>query len=208
MSNPSLRWGLLAALAVAIGLVAGMLLLRPAIREIASGTLLSTPRPVPEFALADTDGKPYTKADLAGHWTLIFPGFTFCPDVCPTTLATLKAVHDRLGAAAADVQVVLLSIDPARDTPEKLGAYVHAFSRDFRGVTGGNEELEKLGASLGFVYAKVTGATPETYTMDHSVQMILIGPDARLRGYFSPPYKIDALVADLRALTASTAHRS
>ena len=208
MLNPSLRWGLLAASAVAVGLTVGAVLLKPATLDIHSGTLLQASRPVIDFTLADADGKPFTRADLAGHWTLIFPGFTYCPDVCPTTLATLKAVHEKLGSAAANLQVVLMSIDPERDTPDKLAAYVHAFSKDFHGVTGSNAELDRLGANIGFVYTKVPGVTPDRYTMDHSVQMIVIGPDATLRGYFSPPFQVDALVADLRALTASTAHTS
>ncbi len=202
MSSPFLRRGLIASFAVLIGIVAGMVLLKPAATEIRSGTMLKTPRPVIDFALNNADGRPFTKADLMGHWTVIFPGFTFCPDVCPTTLTTLRVVHEKLGDAAGKVQIVLLSVDPERDTPEKLGAYVHAFSPDFFGITGPTTQLDPLSQSLGFVYTRVPGATPETYTIDHSAALIVIGPDARLHGYFTPPYKVDALVADLRALVA------
>lgn len=208
MSNSSLRLGLIAAFAVAIGLVAGTILMKPSTVELRAGTLLQTPRELIDFQLARSDGQPFTKADLAGHWTLIFPGFTFCPDVCPTTLTTLKAVQARLGADAPKLQVVMLSVDPERDTPEKLGAYVHAFSADFLGVTGSTAELDRLGGNIGYVYTKVPGATPETYTIDHSASMILIGPDARLRGYFSPPFQAEALADDLHRLTASADPKS
>jgi len=209
VSNASLRWGFLAAFAALIGIVAGTALLKPATVEIRSGTVLRTPRPVIDFVMNNADGKPFTKADLAGHWTVIFPGFTFCPDVCPTTLATLKAVREKLDAAdAAKVHVVMLSVDPERDTPEKLLAYVHAFSKDFVGITGSTETLDRLGENIGYVYTKVPGATAETYTIDHSAAMILIGPDATLRGYFTPPYTVDALVADLRTLIATTPQAS
>lgn len=202
------RWGLLASFAVLSGIIFGAILLKPSAIEIRSGTLLGNARPIIDFALADSDGKPFTNAELKGHWTVIFPGFTFCPDVCPTTLTTLKAVQEQLGDAAAQVQVVMLSVDPERDTAETLGRYVHAFSPAFLGVTGSTKALDALGESIGYVYTKVPGATPETYTVDHSASMILIGPDARLRGYFTPPYKVEALVADLRTLIASTGKAS
>lgn len=208
MSSPSLRLALLAAFAAAIGIVAGTILLRPAGIALRTGTLLQQPREIVDFRLVTSTGQTFTKADLAGHWTLIFPGFTFCPDVCPTTLATLKAVQARLGADAAKLRIVMLSVDPERDTPEKLGAYVHAFSADFLGVTGPTPELDRLGESIGYVYSKVPGATPATYTIDHSASMILIGPDARLRGYFSPPFQAEALADDLRRLTEAPATAS
>lgn len=209
MSTASPRRGLLAAFAVLAGIIVGAVLLKPQTITLASGTLLKTPREIVDFSLADASGQPFTKASLAGHWTVVFPGFTFCPDVCPTTLATLKAVLTQLDPAeAAALRVVLLSVDPKRDVPEKLGAYVHAFSPDFIGVSGSTAELDRLGASIGFVYTKVPGATPETYTIDHSAELILIGPDQRLHGYMTPPYHVPALVADLKTLLSKLPART
>lgn len=208
MSKAFPRWSLLVSFAVLAGIIAGAILLQRPGLVIRSGTLLGKARPVIDFTLSDTQGQPFTKAALQGHWTVIFPGFTFCPDVCPTTLTTLKAVQAQLGADAPRVQFVMLSVDPERDTPEVLDRYVHAFSPDFVGVTGPAEVLDALGESIGYVYTKVPGATPETYTVDHSAAMILIGPDATLRGYFTPPYRVEALVADLQALVASTGKAS
>ena len=204
VSNRSLSWGLLAAFAVLIGIVAGLVVLRPSTVQIQSGTLLQQPRPIADFSLNGSDGKPFTRADLAGHWSLIYVGYTHCPDVCPTTLAQLKAVEKGLGEDAAKVRFIFLSIDPERDTPETLGQYTHYFSPDFLAVTGPNAQLDALGANLGFVYAKVPGATPQSYLMDHSSALILINPRAGLAGYLTPPFKTENLVSDLKQIVGKS----
>ena len=198
--NRSLSWALLAGFAVLIGIVAGLVVLRPSTVQIQSGTLLQQPRPIADFTLNGSDGKPYTKADLAGHWSLLYVGYTHCPDVCPTTLAQLKAVEKGLGADAAKIRFIFLSIDPERDTPEALGQYTHYFSPDFIAVTAPNAQLDALGANLGYVYEKVPGATPQSYLMDHSSALILINPRAGLAGYLTPPFKTESLVSDLKQL--------
>lgn len=149
----------------------------------------------------DQDGQPYGNAQLTGGWTLLFAGFTHCPDVCPTTLGIMKQVEARLPAPG--VQLVFLSVDPARDTPEILHRYVRHFSGTMRGVTGSNEQLDALCASLGLAYVKVPGASDDAYTMDHSAALVLIDPLGRVAGYFSPPHRADALAADLAAVLKS-----
>jgi protein SCO1 len=194
-------WGLLAAFAVLIGIVAGMVVLRPpAAVQILSGTLLQEPRPIVDFNLAGDDGKPFTKADLAGRWNVIYVGYTHCPDVCPTTLAQLKQVEKGLGEDAAKLRFIFLSIDPERDTPQILAQYTHYFSPDFRAVTGPNTQLDALGKSLGFVYQKVPGQTPQSYLMDHSSALILVNPQVQLAGFLTPPFKTESLVSDLKQL--------
>lgn len=196
-------WVLLVAIAVLTGIFAGTVLLKPEAVEITSGTILKSPRPVEPFSLTRDTGAPFTNADLAGHWTVVFAGFTFCPDVCPTTLAELKAMTAKLGATADQVRVLLVSVDPGRDTPEKIGQYVRFFNPAFVGVTGTDAQLEALGRNLGFVYAKVDGATPDSYTIDHSTALILIDPQGRIAGYLTPPFKPDTMAADLNTLLAS-----
>ncbi|MBV8062376.1 MAG: SCO family protein [Nevskia sp.] len=203
VSNRNLSFGLLAAFAVLIGIIAGMAVLRPGTVQLQSGTLLQAPRPVPDFSLQGEKGA-FTKADLAGHWSVIYVGYTHCPDVCPTTLAQLKQVEKGLGPDAAKIRFIFLSIDPARDTPEALAQYTHYFSPDFLAVTGPDPQLESLGASLGYVYQKVPGQTPQSYLMDHSSALILIDPQARLAGYLTPPFKTESLVADLRQALGKT----
>lgn len=186
-----------------LGIAAGMFALRPQAVAITSGTLLKTPRPIDDFQLVATSGAPFTKADLAGHWTVVFAGFTFCPDVCPTTLTEMKAVNARLGEVAKDVRFLFLSVDPERDSPEKIGQYIRFFDPAFVGATGETAALDMLGANLGFVYAKVPGATPDSYTIDHSTALILIDPEARIAGYLTPPFRPEAMAADLKAIVAA-----
>ena len=195
-----IRLGLVAAIAAALGLAIGVMLLKPKNVEIQSGTLLETPRPLPPFTLTGDDGQPFTNASLTGHWTLVFAGFTSCPDVCPTTLTLLKGVMADLGARTQALKVLLLSVDPARDTPERLAHYVHYFDPRFTGATGSEAQLEALSRAMSFVYAKVPGATPDTYTMDHSASLMLINPQGQLAGFFTPPHRRQALVVDLNTL--------
>lgn len=199
----ALGLGLIAVVAAVAGLLAASYLFEPkdiSLIRLNSGTLLPQPRPLPEFALTDSDGKPFDKASLMNRWSIVFVGFTHCPDVCPTTLALLKTVNAKLQAEKKTLRVVFLSIDPERDTAAALGTYAHYFSPDFVGVTGPEEQLTKLGQAMGFVFAKAPGPTPESYTMDHSSALILINPDAQVAGYFTPPLKVDALVSDLSGL--------
>jgi len=200
VSNRYLSWTLLAGFAVLVGIVAGLAVLRPAAVAIQSGTVLQQPRAIAAFSLNGSDGKPYTRSDLAGHWSLLYVGYTHCPDLCPTTLAQLKVVEKGLGGDAAKIRFIFLSIDPERDTPEILDQYTHYFSPDFIAVTAPKAQLDALGANLGFVYEKVPGQTPQSYLMDHSSALILIDPKARLAGYLTPPFKTENLVSDLKQL--------
>ncbi|MBL6752027.1 MAG: SCO family protein [Nevskia sp.] len=184
-------------------MAAAVVLLRPAPAQIQSGTLLDKPRPIVDFTMTGDDGKPFTRARLLGRWHLIYVGYTYCPDVCPTTLATLKEMHRLLGADAAKVQVVFLSVDPERDTPQRLAQYVHYFSPDFQAITGDKAQLDALGTNLNFVYMKVPGATPQSYSMDHSAALILVNPQAEVAGFVTPPIVAEALAADLRNLMAA-----
>ncbi|MGH8455742.1 MAG: SCO family protein, partial [Stenotrophobium sp.] len=139
-------------------------------------------------------------ASLLGHWTLLYPGYTSCPDVCPTTLAMLKALDANLAKSGHKLSVVFLSIDPARDTPVRLATYVHFFNPDFTGVTAQEPALAQFTRMLGIAYLKVPGKTPETYEMDHSSGLILFDPQARYTAFFSAPQKLEVLAADLAAL--------
>jgi protein SCO1 len=198
--NPKMVWGLLAGFAALAGVAVSFAVLRQPEQPLRTGELLNPPRPVADFSLTGDDGQPYTKANLLGHWNLIYVGYTFCPDVCPTTLAQLKAVQAGLGADAAKLKVTFLSIDPERDTPQHLAQYVHYFSPSFSAATGPNAQLDAMGANLNFVYQKVPGATPQSYLMDHSSALILIDPQARLAGYLVPPFKTPDLIADLKTV--------
>ena len=203
MSKPltALILGTVAAVAAVAGLVVANFVFKPDQMpgtQIASGTLLPAPRAIPEFTLQGTDGQPFTRSRFDGKWSVIFVGFTHCPDICPNTMGLLKSVRAKLAESGQSLQVVLLSVDPERDTPETLKQYVTYFDPSFLGATGPNTELDKLGAAMGFVYMKSPGATPETYNVDHSSALILVNPQAQVAGYFTPPLRLDPLVTDLR----------
>lgn len=212
MSNPvkAISIALVAVVAAIAGLVVASLVFEPNSPDqpeggiqIASGTLLPSPRAIPAFALDGSDGAPFDKARFAGKWSVIFVGFTHCPDICPNTLGLLKTVHGQLQAQNKPLQVVLLSVDPERDTPETLARYVSHFDPSFVGATGAKAEIDKLGAAMGFVYMKSPGATADSYSVDHSSALILINPDGQVAGYFTQPLKVEPLVADLGKLIPS-----
>lgn len=201
-AHKSVLYGMIAALAAVLGVVVAVTLSQPrGTAELQSGTLLPQPRALPAFTLTDQDGQPFTAASLAGRWTLLFPGFTYCPDVCPTTLALLKQVKAGLGPEQP-LQVVFLSVDPERDTPARLKSYIAQFDPAFVGVTVGEPQLADVTRALGIAYAKVPGASPESYQMDHSASMILLNPQGQIVAYLTPPFEAGRLVADLKPLVA------
>jgi protein SCO1/2 len=139
--------------------------------QLASGTWLPQSKAVSEFELTDSSGRPFTRRDLAGAPTLVFFGFTHCPDVCPTTLLKLARVRRR--AAIAGLRVVFISVDPRRDTPSVLGAYVHAFDPQFQGLTGDPRTIAGLAANFGVAVNRVELPGGD-YTMDHSAVVFLL----------------------------------
>ena len=163
--------------------------------QLASGTWLPQPRPLDEFSLVDHTGRPYSTDDLMGHPTLVFFGFTHCPDVCPTTLAKLAQV--RKSAAVPGLQVLLVSVDPERDTPAALERYVHAFDPEFVGVTGTPQDIEKVTSTFGVAVAR-TELPGGDYTVDHSAAVFLLDDRARVVGVFTPPFDVARLAEDLR----------
>ena len=172
-------------------------------RQLQASLLYPQPKPLPEFVLQRSDGSPLTRKDWTGRWRLVFFGFASCPDVCPTALATAKAVRAQLLAQRPelDLAVSFVSVDPERDKHEQLGAYVSFFDPSFEAATGVPAQLLALTQSLGVMYVKVpTGPGPLDYTIDHSASLLIIDPQGRLAGLMRPPHRADAIVADLITL--------
>ena len=157
-----------------------------------------------DFALTDTRGKPRGLADFRGKAVVVFFGFTQCPDVCPTAMATLAEAIRRLGPDGERVQGVFITIDPERDTPELLSRYVPAFHPGFVGLYGDAAATERVAKEFKVIYRKAPGPTPETYTMDHSAGMFVFDPQGRLRLYVSHGVAADALADDLRELVRAS----
>jgi protein SCO1/2 len=155
-----------------------------------------------ELRLAGHDGKPRALADFEGKVVAVFFGFTHCPDVCPTTLATMREVKEKLGADGARLQVIFVTVDPERDTPELLSKYVTAFDPAFLGLHGSPEEIAQAAKHFKVYYQKVPGKTPETYTLDHTASTYLYDPQGRLRLFVRHGQSVDPIVQDVRALLA------
>ena len=161
--------------------------------------LFDTPRDPGEFSLIDHHGSPFTREDLIDQWTLIFFGFTHCPDICPTTMADLAELKAQLvGTEASDARVVMLSVDPARDTPERLAQYVPYFHADFIGVTGDFTNILSFAQRLNAPFRKVS--EPDgAYQMEHSANVMLMNPRGDYHGFFRAPLDIPKMRVTLRS---------
>lgn len=149
--------------------------------------LLETPRRFGELDLVDHEGRPFTRERLQGRWSLLFFGFTYCPDICPTTLADLdKFVASLEPSEVEDTQVAMVTVDPARDTAEQLARYVPYFNRSFTGVTGEFLDIHRFATALNIPFRKEAGAG-EDYLVDHSANIVLINPRGDYHGFFRAP---------------------
>ena len=157
-----------------------------------------------DFTLTDHTGKTRTLADFRGKAVTVFFGYTQCPDVCPTTLATLAEAMKLLGPDADRVQVLFVTVDPERDTQDLLAHYVPAFDKRFLGLYGDAAATERVAKEFKIIYQKQPGPTPGSYTVDHSVGVFIFDPQGRLRLYASHGQSPEVFAHDLRALLRTT----
>ncbi len=155
-----------------------------------------------DFKLPDASGRMRTLADFAGKVTVVFFGYTQCPDVCPTTMVELAEVKKALGADGAGVQGIFVTVDPLRDTPEVLQAYVSNFSPDFVALRGTPEETAALAKHFKVFYSKVPGPTPTSYTIDHTAGSYVFDAQGKLRLFTRYGSGAEALAHDLKLLLA------
>lgn len=170
-----------------------------AMRE-AGIVMLAEPRALPVSGLAYTAGGSWPQSTVPGRWQLVFFGYTYCPDICPTTLAELRQIYQRLPDRVRErLQVVMVTVDPHRDTLEQLRAYLDFFDRDFAGITGDLADIQMLSQALSIPF--IPGDTEKPgYTVDHSGNLAIIGPDGRQAGFIRAPLQIDALIEQLPLL--------
>jgi len=162
------------------------------------GSLIEPPMPAPDFSLRQGTGETFTLSEQKGSVALLFFGYTACPDVCPLTLAEMKRVKSELGRLADQVEVVFITVDPERDTPERMSQYVAGFDEKFIGLSGTEEELAPVYKGYGVYRAKRETGSAAGYLMDHTSVVYLIDPDSNLRltyAYGTPP---EAIAADIR----------
>ena len=207
MSKRAILLLLIAALAAGLGLWASQRHFAPPAMSkpaVASITLLPTPRVLPEFSLQQSDGTPLTADELKGHWTLVFLGFTHCPDVCPTTLAQLAGAQKQWAALpdASRPRVLFISADPERDSPETTGNYAHGFHADTLAATAPIPQLQTFVRSLSLVFMKSPGPSgrADDYSIDHSAGFVVLDPQARMAGVVQPPFDVNAIAADIATL--------
>lgn len=200
--------GLAASVAI-VAIAAGMLLSRSLLHQaggpaLARATLLEPARPLPPMAFIDDQGQPFGAERMRGHWSILFFGFTHCPDVCPTTLALLAQVEKQLAdlPAGQRPQILLVSVDPQRDTPQRLAGYVKSFSPTFAGITGGQQAIHAFALQMGVPVA-ISPLPGGNYTVDHSAAIFVVDPNGALRALSSTPHDVPIIAADYRSIVAA-----
>jgi len=166
-------------------------------------TLFPAPKPLAAFAFTDHENRVFDLSRLKGKWSFLFFGYTHCPDICPTTLATLARVRESIAknaAGAQDVQFVFISVDPNRDTAGKLGQYVTYFDATFLGVTGDDAQLGNLAGQLGAAYQVEVKPGTENYPVYHTAAVFLVDPRARYHAVFAPPLDAQGISRRFRVL--------
>src|ERR1700726_773675 len=167
--------------------------------RLASGTWFPAARPIGALTLTADTGRAFGAADLKGHPTLVFFGFTHCPDVCPSTLVKLAQI--KKAAALRGLRVLFVSVDPGRDTPAVLAAYVHAFDPDFIGATADTAQIARLARMFGVAVARIDLPGGD-YVMDHSAAVFLLNERGQIVAVFTPPFEVAPFAADLQRVAA------
>ena len=194
---------IIVAMALAIALAAGVFVAARNQAPVAPTTALAlpAPKPVPAFSLLNQLGEPVDQSVFEGQWDLVFFGFTHCPDICPATLQILATAKQALAEQGREMlpRIVLVSVDPERDSPEILGQYIDYFGDGNLGLTGTLEEIRKLTGGLGIYFEKQPG-DDENYSVDHSTAVLVIDPDGGFHSVFSGRHVVDNFVHDLPIL--------
>jgi protein SCO1/2 len=191
-----LQAGLVALIALVIGVVVAIFIAPPGSdKETQYVSLYPAARVLPDFQLVDHNNQIFTPKHLKGHWSLVFVGYTYCPDICPTTLAELKDIYPELQKIPTNspIQVVLLSVDPKRDTPERLNEYINFFHPDFIAVSGEHAQLFPLVRSMGMMYSMSESTDNPNYLVDHSSSVVVVNPKAQVVGRFKPDFVVGKL---------------
>lgn len=175
------------------------------IPEVLRPLLLPEAHTLTPFTLQDQDGTPFTLERLRGGWSLVFFGYTHCPDICPTTLAMLKGVAKKLEAqpaVSADTRVFFVSVDPKRDTLPHLKEYIAYFDPDFVAVTGERREIDNLSRQLGAMYMFDGDTSGNDYIVNHSATVALVDPQGQWVARFNPPHTVTKFSSDYLQLRA------
>lgn len=190
---------------IILGLAVGLLFLGMALTTLnrsytLRGSQIDPPLPAPDFVLQDGQGNDYRLSDQRGRLVLMFFGYTTCPDICPATLGEMKQVRNRLGEQADEVEFVFVTVDPARDTPERVGKYASSFDPTFVGLSGTEEAMTQVWADYGVYREERENGSVAGYLVDHSTRTYLIDRAGNLRLTYTFGTPVDDFVQDLRHL--------
>ncbi|RRW12214.1 SCO family protein [Stutzerimonas stutzeri] len=189
---PTRLWHCLLILVLALATPA-LALDRDVLLDQANILLLPRERAIPPLELVDQDGQRFDTRSLQGRWHILFFGFTACPDICPTTLSDMRRLFSQLPKETRDqLQLVLITADPARDTPQQLKTYLDYYRGGFNGLTGDMEQLQRLSRALGLPFVPAS-ETQGDYSVSHSGNLALVGPDGTLRGHIRAPLQLEGL---------------
>ncbi|MCS7050798.1 MAG: SCO family protein [Thermomicrobium sp.] len=168
-----------------------------------NGMLLDPPQDIPAVQLDGSDGRRHALTDFRGKVTVVFFGYTHCPDVCPTTASTMARARAALGDQADRVQLVFVSVDPERDTPERLASYLAKYDADFLGLTGDELVLQQLASAFGVHYAKVESSSALGYLVEHTASSFVLDTEGRLRAVLPFGLTPEQVASDLRTMLRS-----
>ena len=189
-------WWLIIAVAM-IGLIFGVIFVKP---YSLKGSIIDPPIPAPNFILKSSHGNEFNLVEHQGKFVLIFFGYTFCPDVCPTTLYEMKELKNRLGDKAKNVEFVFITLDPERDTKDQLSRYLSSFDDSFYGLTGSEDVLSSVWKDYG-VYREIQNSeNASSYLIDHTARLYLINPEGQLMSTYISGMPLDDMVADFQYL--------
>jgi protein SCO1/2 len=197
-----LKGVIIALLATAAGIWSARIVLqKDSVQDELSATRFPVARDIQPFELVDHNNVVFDNAALQNRWSFLFFGYTYCPDVCPTTLSVLNSVAQRLQDVDEELRFVMVTVDPERDTPERLADFVTYFNGDFVGVTGTDQALEQLTKQLGILHVRVPQEPgSESYLVDHTAAVFLFDPDGRYHAVFSPPLSAEKIAGDFRKM--------
>jgi protein SCO1/2 len=164
------------------------------------GTMMPAAIPAPDFTFTNADGQEVRLSDYQDKIVLLYFGYTFCPDVCPTSMSDLKLVQNKLDEDGEKIQVIMITVDPDRDTPENITAFVEHFHPTFVGLSGTKEEIDAVAEDFGVFYEKHEGTAATGYLIDHTARIFVIEPDGAYRLSFGFGTPVEDIASDLRLL--------
>lgn len=195
------RWALIGLAAfVVIALFLGLIYFMPRPVNFQYGTLLDAQEPLTDFTLDSSLGEPVALSDFRGKYALLYFGYTNCPDVCPLTLAEMRGALERLAGKADKVQPIFITLDPERDTPEHMAAYLQHFYPTLIGLSGPLAQIQELATRFGIFFEKRDVGSASGYLVDHTSVVLVVDPEGRLRGIFPNGVTGEQMASDLQSL--------